>query len=111
MSYTSTCLNIQQGGNDVLSMMNQYIKPKKTEITEKLRLEVNKAVNRYIDMGVAEVIPGVVYIDEVHMFDIECFTYLIKVLESPLSPIVILSTNRGVSSISSWQQHPTGMHC
>ncbi|KAK1933446.1 putative RuvB DNA helicase [Babesia divergens] len=87
------------GGNDVLSMMNQYIKPKKTEITEKLRLEVNKAVNRYIDMGVAEVIPGVVYIDEVHMFDIECFTYLTKVLESPLSPIVILSTNRGVCTV------------
>ncbi|GIX61554.1 RuvB-like helicase 2, putative [Babesia caballi] len=87
------------GGNDVLSMINQYMKPKKTEITEKLRLEVNKAVNRYIEMGVAEVVPGVLYIDEVHMFDIECFTYLTKVLESPLSPIVIFSTNRGVSTV------------
>ncbi|KAK1444449.1 RuvB-like protein [Babesia gibsoni] len=87
------------GGNDVLSMMNQYLKPKKTEITEKLRMEVNKAVNRYIEMGVAEVVPGVVYIDEVHMFDIECFTYLTKVLESPMAPIVILSTNRGVCTV------------
>ncbi|ORM40192.1 RuvB-like protein 1 [Babesia sp. Xinjiang] len=87
------------GGSDVLSMMNQYLRPKKTEITEKLRLEVNKAVNRYTDMGVAEVVPGVLYIDEVHMFDIECFTYLTKMLESPLSPVVILSTNRGVCTV------------
>lgn len=77
-------------------MINQYLRPKRTEITDKLRLEVNKAVNKYIDMGIAEVLPGVVYIDEVHMFDIECFTYLTKVMESPLSPIIILSTNRGV---------------
>ncbi|GFE53384.1 DNA helicase [Babesia ovis] len=87
------------GGSDILSMINQYIKPKKTEITEKLRLEVNKALTRYIDMGVAEVVPGVLYIDEVHMLDIECFTYLTKILESPLAPIVIFSTNRGVCTV------------
>ncbi|UKJ89879.2 RuvB-like DNA repair helicase [Theileria orientalis] len=86
-------------GDDVMSMINQYLRPRRTEITDKLRLEVNKAVNKYIDMGIAEVLPGVVYIDEVHMFDIECFTYLTKVMESPLSPIIILSTNRGVSSV------------
>ena len=33
-------------------------------------------VNRYIDQGVAELVPGVLFIDEVHMLDIECFTYL-----------------------------------
>lgn len=26
--------------------------------------------------GVAELVPGVLFIDEVHMLDIECFTYL-----------------------------------
>lgn len=31
-----------QGGQDVLSMMGQLVKPKKTEITEKLRTEINK---------------------------------------------------------------------
>ena len=31
-----------QGGQDVLSMMGQLMKPKKTEITEKLRTEINK---------------------------------------------------------------------
>lgn len=35
-----------------------------------------QVVNRYIDQGVAELVPGVLFIDEVHMLDIECFTYL-----------------------------------
>lgn len=84
-----------QGGQDVLSMMGQLMKPKKTEITEKLRMEINKVVNRYIDQGVAELVPGVLFIDEVHMLDLETFTYLHKSLESPIAPIVIFATNRG----------------
>ena len=88
-----------QGGQDVLSMMGQLMKPKKTEITDKLRKEINKVVNKYIDQGVAELVPGVLFIDEVHMLDIECFTYLHKALESSLSPIVIFATNRGTCII------------
>ncbi len=44
-------------------------------------------------------VPGVLFIDEVYMLDIECFTFLNKALESKLSPIVILATNRGTSEI------------
>jgi RuvB-like protein 1 (pontin 52) len=88
-----------QGGRDFLSVMGQVLKPKKTEITEKLRLEINKVVNRYIDQGTAELVPGVLFIDEVHMLDIECFTYLNRALESTLAPIVILATNRGHTAI------------
>ena len=33
------------------------------------------------------------------MLDIECFTYLNRALESPLSPIVILASNRGLTTI------------
>ena len=84
-----------QGGQDVMSMMGQLMKPKKTEITDKLRGEINKVVSRYIDQGVAELVPGVLFIDEVHMLDIECFTYLNRALEQPISPIVILASNRG----------------
>ena len=40
------------------------MKPKKTEVTEKLRVEINKVVNRYIDQGIAELVPGVLFIDE-----------------------------------------------
>ena len=84
-----------QGGQDIMSMMGQLLKPKKTEITDKLRKEINKVVNRYIDQGIAELVPGVLFIDEVHMLDIECFTYLHRALESSLSPIVVFATNRG----------------
>lgn len=88
-----------QGGQDIMSVMGQMLKQKKTEITEKLRQEINKVVNRYIDQGVAELVPGVLFIDEVHMLDIECFTYLNRALESALAPIVILATNRGLCQI------------
>lgn len=88
-----------QGGQDVLSIMGQLLKPKKTEITEKLRLEVNKVVQKYINQGVAELVPGVLFIDEVNMLDIECFTYLNRALESTIAPIVILASNRGLTTI------------
>ena len=88
-----------QGGQDVLSMMGQLLKPRKTEITDKLRSEVNKVVSKYIDQGVAELIPGVLFIDEVNMLDIECFTYLNRALESSIAPIVVLASNRGMTTI------------
>jgi RuvB-like protein 1 (pontin 52) len=88
-----------QHGNDFVSLMGQVMKPKKTEITEKLRQEINKVVNKYIDQGIAELVPGVLFIDEVHMLDIECFTFLNRALESTLAPIVVLATNRGMCTI------------
>lgn len=88
-----------QGGQDVLSMMGQLLKPKKTEITDKLRAEVNKVVAKYIDQGVAELIPGVLFIDEVNMLDIEIFTYLNRALESSMAPVVVLASNRGMTTI------------
>lgn len=88
-----------QGGQDIMSLMGTMVKPKKTEVTEKLRTEINKVVNRYIDNGVAELVPGVLFIDEVHMLDIECFTFLNRALESSLAPVVIFATNRGICTI------------
>lgn len=88
-----------QGGKDILSMVGQLLKPRKTEITDKLRGEINKVVDKYIDEGIAELVPGVLFIDEVHMLDVECFTYLHRALESKISPIVIFSTNRGKAPV------------
>lgn len=88
-----------QGGQDILSMMGQLLKPRKTEITEKLRNEVDKMVSKYIDQGIAELVPGVLFIDEVNMLDIECFTYLNRALESTIAPIVILASNRGLTQV------------
>merc|ERR1712178_303688 len=100
-----------QGGQDIMSVMNNMLKPRKTEITEKLRLEINKVVNRYIDQGVAELVPGPLFIDEVHMLNLECFTYLNRALESTLSPIVIFATNRGYCTIKGTEdiRSPHGM--
>jgi len=33
------------------------------------------------------------------MLDIECFTYLNRALETPISPIVVLASNRGKATI------------
>ncbi|KAF5309171.1 hypothetical protein D9619_012769 [Psilocybe cf. subviscida] len=88
-----------QGGQDIMSVMGSLVKTGRTEVTDKLRREVNKIVKGYVDQGVAEIVPGVVFIDEVHMLDIECFTYLNALLESPMAPTVILATNRGNSLI------------
>ena len=41
----------------------------------------------------------VLFIDEVHMLDIECFSFLNRALESELSPLVIMASNRGMSRI------------
>ncbi|KAJ1921995.1 RuvB ATP-dependent DNA helicase pontin [Mycoemilia scoparia] len=96
-----------QGGQDIISMMGQLMKPKKTEITDKLRKEINKVVNKYIEQGTAELVPGVLFIDEVHMLDIECFTYLNRALESTISPIVIFASNRGLCSIRGTEDNET----
>uniref|UniRef100_A0A915BYT3 Pontin n=1 Tax=Parascaris univalens TaxID=6257 RepID=A0A915BYT3_PARUN len=85
----------QGQGGEMLSLMGQLMRPKKTEITDRLRQEINAVVNDYIDQGIAELLPGVLFIDEVHMLDLECFTYLHRALESTISPIVIFATNRG----------------
>lgn len=41
-----------KGGTDIVSVMGNFLKPKKTEITDKLRREINKIVNKYLDQGI-----------------------------------------------------------
>ena len=55
--------------------------------------------------------PGVLFVDEVHMLNLECFTYLNRALESTLSPIVVFATNRGYCTIKGTDdiQSPHGM--
>ena len=87
------------GSGDLLGVLGSMLRPKKTEITDRLRREVNRVVDRYLDQGAAELVPGVLFVDEVHMLDVECFAYLCRALESPLAPIVVLATNRGVCAV------------
>lgn len=39
------------------------------------------------------------FIDEVHMLDIECFSFLNRALETELAPLVIMASNRGMARI------------
>lgn len=84
---------------DVTNIVSQLMAPKKTEVTDRLRSEINKVVDEYIESGVAELMPGVLFIDEVHMLDVECFTYLYRALESPMAPVVVFATNRGKTTV------------
>lgn len=38
-------------------------------------------------------------LSQVHMLDMECFTYLHRALESAIAPIVIFATNRGMCTV------------
>ncbi|KAF8130630.1 DNA helicase [Boletus edulis] len=69
------------------------------EIKPELRDQINTKVAEWREEGKAEIIPGVLFIDEVHMLDIECFSFLNRALESELSPLVIMASNRGMSRI------------
>ncbi|KAE8209463.1 hypothetical protein CF327_g6552, partial [Tilletia walkeri] len=69
------------------------------EIKPELREQINVKVSEWREEGKAEIVPGVLFIDEVHMLDIECFSYLNRALESELAPLVIIASNRAHSRI------------
>ena len=65
------------------------------EIKSEVREQINAKVAEWREEGKAEIIPGVLFIDEVHMLDIECFSFLNRALENEMAPVVIMATNRG----------------
>jgi RuvB-like protein 2 len=69
------------------------------EIKPEIRTQINAKVSEWREEGKAEIIPGVLFVDEVHMLDIECFSFLNRALEHELSPILIMASNRGISTI------------
>src|ERR1700755_2139615 len=69
------------------------------EIRSEIRDQINTKVAEWKEEGKAEIVPGVLFIDEVHMLDIESFSFLKRALEDELSPVVIMASNRGISRI------------
>lgn len=69
------------------------------EIRSEVREQIDQKVAEWKEEGKAEIVPGVLFIDEVHMLDIECFSFINRALEDHLSPIVIMASNRGNSRI------------
>lgn len=69
------------------------------EIKPEVREQINAKVAEWREEGKAEISPGVLFIDEVHMLDIECFSFLNRALEDEMAPVVIMATNRGITKI------------
>ncbi|MFB6166730.1 MAG: RuvB-like domain-containing protein [Candidatus Nanohaloarchaea archaeon] len=68
-------------------------------INEDVRDAVNRQVKEWIESGKAELLPGVLFIDEVHMLDIEAISFLNRAMEREFAPIMVLASNRGETEI------------
>ncbi len=80
------------------------------EISDEVRRRTDEMVKKMLDEGRAELIPGVLFIDDAHLLDLESYSFLTKAMESDFSPIIILATNRGVTRIRGTDiESPHGM--
>ena len=73
--------------------------PETKEIDPEVRAAVDDSVKKLVDEGKAFIHPGVLFIDDSHLLDLEAFSFLGRALESELVPIIILATNRGITTI------------
>ena len=69
------------------------------EIKPEVRDQINAKVGEWREEGKAEIAPGVLFVDEAHMLDIECFSFLNRALEDEMAPVVVMATNRGITRI------------
>jgi len=69
------------------------------EIRAEVREQIDAKVSEWREEGKAEIVPGVLFIDEVHMLDIECFSFLNRALENDMAPVLVVATNRGITKI------------
>ncbi|THG02581.1 hypothetical protein TEA_003136 [Camellia sinensis var. sinensis] len=69
------------------------------ETSAEVREQIDTKVAEWREEGKAEIVPGVLFIDEVHMLDIECFSFLNRAFENEMAPILVVATNRGITTI------------
>ena len=74
------------------------------EIKGEVREQIDTKVAEWREDGRAEIVPGVLFIDEVHMLDLECFAFINRAIESETAPVVIMATNRGITKIRGTNQ-------
>ncbi|KAE8685567.1 cyclin-D4-1-like [Hibiscus syriacus] len=81
----------------------QIDRPAVSEDTGEIRAEVREQIDTKVaewrEKEKAEIVPGVLFIDEVHILDIKCFSFMNCVLENEMASILVVATNRGVTSI------------
>jgi TBP-interacting protein len=86
-----------RSGGGIFSMFFGAAETK--EIDTEIRSAVDQQVKALVDEGKAFIHPGVLFIDDSHLLDLEAFSFLGRAMESELVPIIILATNRGISRI------------
>lgn len=69
------------------------------EMDSEIRVAVDQQVKEWVDKGKGFIHPGVLFIDDSHLLDLESFSFIGRAIESELVPIIILATNRGVARI------------
>lgn len=69
------------------------------EIKSEIRDQIDLKINEWRDEGKAILIPGVLFIDEIHMLDMESFSFLARALESNYAPVLVMASNRGMTLV------------
>ncbi|MEM7821256.1 MAG: RuvB-like domain-containing protein [Candidatus Aenigmatarchaeota archaeon] len=94
--HTLDVANSRQGG-DIFSLF--FGGKESKEIEPEVRKEVDEYIKTLVQEGKCELLPGILFVDECSMLDIESISFLNRAIESELAPILILATNRGITTI------------
>ena len=87
----------KRSGGGIVSLL--FGPPTGREISSEVRAAVDSQVSEWVKEGKVEILPGVLFIDDVHMMDIEALSFLARAMEGELVPIIVMATNRGVTNI------------
>ncbi len=80
------------------------------EISDEVRRKTDEIIKKWIEEKKAELVPGVLFIDDAHLLDLEVYSFITKAMESDFAPIIILATNRGITKIRGTDiESPHGM--
>jgi TBP-interacting protein len=90
-------ISARQASGDIFSLF--FGGSREKEIDSEMRRAIDENVRDMVKEGRAEILPGVVFIDECSMLDIETFSFLNRAMEQDLAPIIIFATNRGITEI------------
>ncbi len=97
-TYVVTLHDLDEANARRTSIFSLFSPPSR-EVDNEVRQAVDEQVKRLVEEGRAELVPGVLFIDETHLMDIELFAFMNRAMESEMAPIIILASNRGFSRI------------
>jgi hypothetical protein len=70
-----------------------------TSVVVCLCFQIDAKVSEWREEGKAEIVTGLLFVDEIHMLDVECFSFVNRALEDPLAPIIVMASNRGIVKV------------